>query len=42
MTTDIRSENPDQAVETINLDLRTLSQWADQWRVSFNPSKTIT
>ena len=32
--------DPIQAVQTINNDLSHLQHWADQWRVTFNPSKT--
>ena len=32
--------NPSNAVELINNDLCTLSNWADKWRVTFNPLKT--
>ena len=34
------SSDPVSAIETINRDLNTLSQWAEQWRVTFNASKT--
>ena len=33
-------KNPVEAAELINRDLITLSHWADQWRVTFNPHKT--
>ena len=33
-------ENPDLACTYINNQLSKLSKWADQWRVTFNPSKT--
>ena len=34
------SSNPVTAIQAINLDLQVLSQLAEQWRVSFNPTKT--
>ena len=33
-------ENPTSAIEILNHDLSLLKSWADQWRVSFNPTKT--
>ena len=35
-----RPLNSDADVDVINLDLQTLSNWAAQWRVNFNPLKT--
>ena len=33
-------DNPVFSSNTINCDLDTISRWADQWLVTFNPSKT--
>ena len=33
-------DDPVAAIQNINTDLHTLSQWADQWRVTFNAIKT--
>ena len=34
------AEDPMDAALTLRCDLSTLSLWSNQWRVSFNPSKT--
>ena len=33
-------DNPNLSINKINNDLSTLSKWADQWRVTFNATKT--
>ena len=33
-------ENPDDAAELLNADLRKITTWAEQWLVTFNPPKT--
>ncbi len=37
----INPQNPPQTFTEINNDLQTLSEWASQWRVTFNASKTV-
>ena len=34
-------DNPDTAAVTLNNDLMYLDIWATQWKVIFNPSKTL-
>ena len=36
----LRVDNPIGAANELNEDLRTINRWAQQWLVSFNPSKT--
>ncbi len=33
-------DNPNTAAESINNDLQTITEWANQWLVKFNPNKT--
>ena len=33
--------NPDYSLDMINRDLKRLSTWAEQWFMSYNPSKTV-
>ena len=36
------SDDPKTAAVDLNTDLQTLQSWADQWLVTFNPSKTVS
>ena len=36
------SDDPETTAVDLNSDLQTLQSWADQWFVTFNPSKTIS
>ena len=36
----IEVDDPDVAVETLNLDLNMVQTWANQWLVKFSPTKT--
>ena len=33
---------PEQVARILNADLQTISQWANSWLVTFNPSKTLS
>ncbi len=37
----INPTNPQDAFDMVNRDLTKLSNWADQWRVTFNAAKTV-
>ena len=36
----VEVDNPETAAETLNNDLRNMSDWANQWLVTFSPPKT--
>ena len=37
----INPSNPDESFAKVNRDLQSLSQWASQWRVNYNATKTV-
>ncbi len=37
----IDPKNPNIAIDKVNRDLTKLSEWAEQWRVTFNAAKTV-